>query len=561
MDTAVALLPRRGRVCLVGALLAAVPALAAPARFVEVTLEAGIDFRYVNGATEHKYLPECMGSGAAFFDYDSDGHLDLFIVNGAYLDQAPPGDPPVDALYRNRGDGTFADVTRTAGVGDPGYGMGAAVGDYDNDGDPDLYVTNYGPNTFYRNQGDGTFADVTRTTGTGDAGWGTNAAFVDYDRDGDLDLYVANYMDFLLENNQECRQGKARAYCAPTTYPGQSGALYRNRGDGTFADVTRQAGLYSTAGRQLGAVFGDYDNDGDPDLFVANDKTPNFLFRNEGNGTFAEVSTVAGVAYNENGMAESAMGADWGDSDNDGYLDLIVATFQWPPNTLYHNEGDGFFMDATDASGIGRERYPGLGMAPLFLDYDNDGHLDLFVANGHLDPNVQEYDPAATYAQKNQLFRNQGDGTFAEITDQAGPGLQLERVSHGAAYGDYDNDGDVDIFVSDSDTPHCTLLRNDGGSASHYLMIRTVGSTSNRDGIGTRIEVKAGDLTQIREVRSTSGYLSASDLRVHFGLGPRARADRVELRWPSGAVQVLQDVAADQLLVVREPGTAPPAGK
>jgi len=538
---------------LAAVLLSIETASAAAVRFVEVTREAGVDFTYVNGASGHKYMPEPMGSGAAFFDYDRDGFLDLYIVNGTYLDRDPGDDPPTNALYRNDGDGTFTNVTDAAGVGDTGYGMGAGVGDYDNDGDRDLYVTNYGANVLYRNDGDGTFTNVTDAMGAGDAGWGTNAAFVDYDNDGDLDLYVANYMDFRIENNRECRQSTARAYCGPTAYPGQSGVLYRNDGNAPLVDVTEAAGLSSTAGRQLGATFGDYDDDGDLDLFVANDKTPNFLFRNNGDGTFTETGAIAGIAYNEDGLAESAMGADWGDYDSDGRLDIIVATFQWLANTLYHNDGDGFFTDLTYAAQVGKESLPYLGMTAAFMDYDSDGYLDLFVANGHLDENVEEYDTAAAYAQKNQLFRNDGDGTFAEVTHQTGPGLQVERVSHGAAFGDLDNDGDVDVFVSDSDTPHCTLLRNDGGNQNRYLMIRTKGTRSNRDGIGARLRVVAGDLAQVKEVRSTYGYLSANDLRVHFGLGRRPQADRVEVRWPSGVVQVLEDVAVDQLLTIEEP--------
>ena len=526
---------------------------AAPVQYVEVTLQAGIDFRYVSGTSGHKYMPEPMGSGAAFFDYNDDGYLDLYIVNGTYLSAVPSDDPPTNVLYRNDGDGTFTNLTAQAGVGDSGYGMGVAVGDYDNDGNRDLYVTNFGPNVLYRNEADGTFTDVTQGTGVGDSGWSTNAAFVDYDNDGDLDLYVADYMDFDIERNRECWQSTARAYCGPTAYPGQSGVLYRNEADGIFTDVTQQAGLFNNAGRQLGAVFGDYDSDGDLDLFVANDKTPNFLYRNEADGTFTEIGAIAGIAYNEEGIAESAMGADWGDYDNDGHLDIIVATFQWLANTLYHNDGDGFFTDVTFSAHVGIESVPYLGMTAAFVDYDNDGFLDLFVANGHLDKNVEEYDTATSYAQQNQLFRNDGDGTFTDVSREAGPGLQVERVSHGAAFGDWDNDGDVDLFVSDSDTPHCTLLRNDGGNANHYLMIQTVGTHSNRDGIGARIQVQAGKLVQVKEVRSTYGYLSANDLRVHFGLGQRDRVDRVEVRWPSGIVQILEDVPVDQLLRISEP--------
>jgi hypothetical protein len=536
--------------CLLLLLLCALPARAL--RLVEVTGQAGIDFRYVNGASPQRYLPEAMGSGAAFFDADNDGYLDLFIVNGTYLDRDPGPEPPVDALYRNRGDGTFENATARAGVGDPSYGMGAAAADYDNDGDQDLYVTNFGPNRLYQNQGRGRFVDLTQEAGVGDPGWGTGAAFADCDLDGDLDLYVANYLDFSLEKNQVCLQAGVPAYCPPTAYPGASGVYYRNEGDGRFSDQTRQAGFYTTAGRQLAPVFADYDQDGDPDLFVASDKTPNFLFQNQGQGRFTEVGMMAGVAFGNEGAAESAMGADWGDYDNDGRQDIAMTTFQWVGMALYHNDGDGFFSYASYEAGVGAPSLPYLGMSANFLDADNDGHLDLFLANGHLDPNVREYDSAASYAQKNLLFRNKGDGTFAEVGQSAGPGLQVEKVSHGTAVGDYDNDGDLDLFVSDSEAPHCTLLRNEGKTGNHFLTVELEGVQSNRDGVGAQVRVRAGGLAQVREVRANCGYLSSSDRRVHFGLGAQRRADWVEIRWPSGQVQQFKDVGADQFLRVRE---------
>ncbi|MFH1568744.1 MAG: CRTAC1 family protein [Gemmatimonadota bacterium] len=521
-------------------------------RFVDVTAAAGIDFVYTDGATGRKYMPETMGSGAAFFDYDGDGELDLYVVNGAPLPGFQAPTPPTNALYRNRGDGTFADSTAAAGVGDTGYGMGAAVGDCDNDGDADLYVTNFGANVLYRNQGDGRFA-ADAGAGVADPGWGTSAAFADYDRDGDLDLYVANYMDYDPAANKTCYQGAARAYCGPTAYPGQSGVMYRNEGGGRFLDVTRTAGLYTDQGRQLGIVFGDEDDDGAPDLFVANDKRPNFLFRNNGDGTFTDLALTAGVAYNAEGEPESAMGADLADYDNDGRLDIVVATFQWLANTLYHNDGAGFYTDVTFQAGVGTESLPYLGMTAAFLDYDNDGFLDLFVANGHLDSNVKDYDPAASYEQRNQLFQNRRDGTFCEVTGSAGPAFAVARVSHGAAFGDYDRDGDTDIFVSDSNGKPSQLMRNDGGSDNHYLAVRTRGTASNRDGIGTRLELVAGDLRQVREVRSGYGYMGASDVRALFGLGHRRQVERLTLRWPSGRRQTLRNLAADQELTITEP--------
>ncbi|HCL32018.1 MAG TPA: hypothetical protein DIC52_26785 [Candidatus Latescibacteria bacterium] len=533
-----------------------------PVRFVDITEEAGISFRYINGASGRKYMPEAVGSGAAFLDADGDGWLDLYIVNGAALPgYSKPTGP--NALFHNNGPAdadtfatsllvTFSDITAASGVGDEGFGMAAAVGDADNDGDPDLYVGNYGANVFYRNDGDNRFSDITTTAAVGDSGWGAHATFADVDRDGDLDLYVANYMDFRVDGAMQCFRDQAPEYCGPNTYPGQSGVLYRNDGDLQFTDITDEAGLRNDSGRQLAAVFGDVDDDGDPDLFVANDKQPNFLFLNDGAGRFEESGAIAGVAYNEEGVAESAMGADIGDVDNDGLLDIIVATFQWLPNTLYRNEGGGFFGDVTYAVGLGAPSVPYLGMTAAFLDYDNDGFLDVFVSNGHLDSNVEEFDPSTTYEQSNQLFRNRGDGTFVETTASSGPGLLVERVSHGAVFGDIDNDGDTDIFVSDSASPRCSLLRNDGGNRKHYLTITARGAHNNRDGIGTRVRLVAGELVQTREIRRGYGYMGSNDPRLLVGLGEHTRVDTIQLRWPDGHEQVLVDVDADQHLVVNE---------
>ena len=523
---------------------------AAKPLFVEVTRAAGIDFRYINGASGAKYMPEAVGSGAAFFDGDGDGFLDLYIVNGAPL-PGYTGPTGPNAYYRNRGDGTFADDTVSSGTGDEAYGMGAAVGDFDADGDGDLFVANYGPNRLYQNDGQAVFADVASALGMADDNWGVHAAFVDYDGDGDLDLYVANYMDFTPERNVECSAGAVRSYCGPTTYPGQAGVLYRNDGVTSFADVTEQAGLRTDAGRQLAAVFGDVDSDGDQDLFVANDKKPNFLFVNNGDGTFAEEGALAGVAYNEEGLAESAMGADLGDYDNDGRLDIIVATYQWLANTLYRNDGDGFFTDLTFSAGLGVPSVPFLGMTAAFIDYDNDGWLDVFVANGHLDENVIEYDPSTTYAQQNQLFRNNGDG-FDDVSNESGPGLRVERVSHGAVFGDYDNDGDVDIFVSDSSAPQCTLLRNDGGNANYWLRISAEGRQSNREGIGARVRAVAGNLVQMREIRAGYGYMGSNDVRLTLGLGAHSVVDTLHITWPSGREQILLDIAANQAIAIVE---------
>ncbi len=520
--------------------------------FVDITEAAGIDFQYINGASGRKYMLEAVGSGAAFFDADRDGWIDLYILNGSALPgyEGPTG---TNALYHNDGNDTFSDVTVASGTGDSGFGMAAATGDIDNDGSTDLYVANHGPNVLYLNDGTGSFTDVTAAAAVGDTGWGAHATFADIDRDGDLDLYVANYMDFDPESNRACFRGEAREYCGPNTYPGQSGILYRNAGDGTFTDVTRDAGLSTEQGRQLAAVFSDVDQDGDEDLFVANDKKPNFLFLNDGTGSFTESAAIAGVAYNEEGVAESAMGADVGDIDNDGDMDIVVATFQWLPNTLYRNDGDGFFSDVTFSVGLGAESVPYLGMTAAFLDYDNDGHLDVFVSNGHLDKNVKDFDPSTSYEQINQLFRNRGDGTFEETTRSSGPGMLVERVSHGAVFGDIDNDGDVDIFVSDSASPRCTLLRNDGGNEQNYLTLLARGTQSNRDGIGASVKIFAADLVQTRQIRRSYGYMGSNDVRLHVGLGQRTLADSIVIHWPSGQRQTLREISANQQVLITEP--------
>jgi enediyne biosynthesis protein E4 len=521
-------------------------------QFVDVTAAAGIDFVHVNGASGRRYYLETYGSGAAFIDYDNDGYQDLYVVNSAPLPGFTVDVPPINALYHNNGDGTFADVSGQAGVGDRGYGMGVCAGDYDNDGHTDLYVTNFGPNVLYHNSGDGTFEDVTAHAGVGDARVGSSAAFADWDADGDLDLYVGNYAKFSVETNKDCFQGETQVYCDPAQYDGDSGVFYRNHGDGTFADVTRQVGGYTEAGRQLGVVFGDYDNDGDVDLYVANDGMANFLFRNQGNGVFKEVGMVSGTALNEGGRPEAGMGTDFGDYDNDGDLDIVVCNFQWESCRLFENDGSGFFSDATFGSQVGEPTLSVLTFGTDFFDYDNDGDLDLYMANGHVNDNAQVFDSAVSYPQRDQVFRNEGNGTFADVSDSSGPGLDLVMVGRGAAFGDYDNDGDIDVFVSNNNQ-RGVLLRNDGRGPTHWITLRMVGTVSNRDGIGARIKVTAGDLVQMEEVRSGSSYLSQNDLRVHFGLGQRELIDRIEIRWPSGIAQVLERVPADQFLVIEEP--------
>ena len=547
-------LNQRCVVCLIG-MISLLPRFlgAEEVQFVDVTAEAGIRFRHMDGASGRKYFVESMCSGGAFLDYNNDGYQDIYLVNGAPLPGFEGGHVPRNALYRNKGDGTFTEVTEEAGVGDAGYGYGVTAADYDNDGDVDLYLANFGPNVLYRNNGDGTFTDVTREAGVGDTLWATNAVFADYDNDGDVDLYVGNYVHFTVETHKVCGTPMLWLYCHPSVYPGVSDVLYRNNGDGTFTDVTREAGVFNPRGKAMGVVFGDYDNDGDVDLYVANDTVAKFLYRNNGNGTFTEVGLIAGVAYSGDGRVQAGMGADFGDYDNDGDLDIFVATYQMDHNTLYRNDGNGLFTDVTFEAKLGRESLMYLGFGTGFLDYDNDGDLDIFIADGHLEPDIVQVNSTVSYAQTNQLFRNEGDGTFSEVSDQAGPGLKIRAVSRCCVFGDYDNDGDLDILVTNrNSTPN--LLRNDGGNRNHWLMIQAVGTKSNRDGIGARIKVVSGSLVQIKEVRSSSGYMGQNDMRVHFGLGHRDTVDMLEIRWPSGVVQRLRDVAVDRVLTVMEPG-------
>ena len=531
-------------------------------RFVDVTVQAGVGFRHVHGGSGQKYFVETMGAGCAFFDCDGDGDLDLYAVNGAPLPEFVGNETLTNRLYRNNGDGTFTDVTERAAVGDTGYGTGCAIGDYDNDGDLDLYVTNYGPNLLYRNNGDGTFTDVTERAAVGDSYWGAGCAFLDYDNDGDLDLYVANYLDYSLDDPRidlipyivdyrGARASDLKTYPHPHNFNGAPDRLYRNDGDGTFTDVADAAGVANTEGKSLGVVVTDYDDDGDPDLYVANDMVGNFLYRNNGDGTFTDVGLISGVSYNENGQEEGGMGVDAGDYDNDGWMDLIVTNFQHETYTLYRNNGNGTFTDVSFASSTGRVTRPYLGWGVGFFDYNNDGHSDLFAANGHVQDNIERLDGSTSYPQRNLLFHNNGDGTFADASLKSGDGMRLVKASRGTAFGDYDNDGDVDLFVLNANE-RADLLRNDGGNRNNYLTVRTVGTVSNRDGIGARIKVVSGRLKQVKEVRSGSSYLSQNDLRVHFGLGIRSTVDTLMIRWPSGTVQVLTDIPVNRVWTVTE---------
>jgi len=520
--------------------------------FVDVSARAGVRFRHLHGGSGRKYMPETMGSGVCWFDADGDSWPDLYLVNGAPL---PGHDGKGDfrsRLFRNRRDGTFEDITARAGVGTPGYGMGCAAGDVDNDGDLDLFVTCFGPNRLYLNHGDGTFADATAAWGVGDPRWGASAVFADYDRDGDLDLYVCNYVDFTIENHKYCGERKPgyQAYCHPDEYNGVADILYRNDG-GRFTDVTRAAGVYNPDGKGLGVVWGDYDSDGDPDIYVANDKTASFLYRNNGDGTFTDVALLAGAAFGEDGQPQAGMGTDFGDYDGDGDLDIVKTNLDLENNNLYRNNGDGTFTDVAFAAGVGEPSYLKVGFGADFLDFDNDGDLDLFVVDGHIIDNIALFRDLLTYAQRNLFSENVGGGRFVDRTVDLGPDLRAEKVSRGLAAADYDRDGDLDLAVSRSNQ-EASLYRNERGNLKRWVAFDLRGTRSNRFGVGARVEVRVGGRTQIEEVKTGSSYLSQGDVRLHFGLGEAAQADEVRVRWPSGTVQTLGPLPAGRAHLIRE---------
>ena len=549
-------LRRAGLFPLLIAFLTAGPAPAAPrVTFVDVAASLGIDLLNVTGDSEQTYLVDTMMGGSAFFDYDRDGDLDLYVLNGSKVVGFPDGDHPRNALYRNDG-ARFADVTEAAGVGHTGWGMGCAAADYDNDGDLDLYLTNYGKNVLYNNRGDGTFEDLSDLAGVADDRFGTGCAFLDYDNDGYLDLYVANYVDFrhfLATTPDKSYTWKGlRVHFGPRGMRGGADILYRNNGDGTFADATVPANVVDADKLYgMGVVGGDYDNDGDVDLYVANDTGPNYLYQNRGDGTFAEVAPMLGAAYSESGEAQGCMGVAYGDYDNDGYQDILVTNFWEQTNTLYHNDDGAFFSDRSFDAGVGMESFRFLAWGSEFFDYDNDGDKDLFVANGHLFPQLDRANLGVSYAQTNQLFANQGNSRFDEVSRSSGEGLRIKKVSRGAAFGDYDDDGDIDLFVLNlNDRP--TLLRNEAGNRNNWLTVEVIGTASNRDGIGAKVKIRSGGHAQVHEIRSGSSYLSHSDLRAHFGLRQQKAVDLLEVVWPSGRVDRFNDIPANGLIVVRE---------
>ncbi|HQR37656.1 MAG TPA: CRTAC1 family protein [Blastocatellia bacterium] len=525
-----------------------------PLTFTDVTEAAGIRFKHDSGAFGKKYLPETMGSGCAFIDYDADGWQDILLVNSTGWPERK-GARSTSALYRNNHDGTFTDVTAAAGLAAPMYGLGCAVGDYDGDGLDDVYITTLGLNHLFRNLGGGRFADVTSKAGVGDQGFSTSAAWLDFDRDGALDLFVCNYVDWSVAGDIRCSlDGKTKSYCTPELYKGQSPTLYRNRGNGTFEDVTRKSKLFDPGCKALGVAVIDYDGDGRPDLFVANDTQPNRLYRNNGDGTFGDVAVEAGVAFSQDGRPRAGMGCDAGDFNGSGREGLVLGNFSKEMMSLYTNDGSGLFTDEAPSTVVGRSSAPYLTFAAFFFDYDLDGQLDVFASNGHVSDDIAVVQPQTTYAQPALVFHNVGGGKFEDASARLGSAIQKPVVGRGAAYGDIDNDGDLDLVLMENNGP-ARVLRNDGGNRNNVLRMRLIGSSSNRDAIGAIVTVKTSSgLTVRRSVKSGSSYCSQSELPLTFGLGQNDKAASVEIRWPSGRAETYNDMPANLALVVQEAG-------
>jgi len=547
-----------------------------PVVFTDVTARSGLlSAKNISGSAANKqFLLEEMGCGVALFDYDNDGWLDIFLVNGTSFVPTERDRHPTSYLFHNNRDGTFTDVTKKAGLTRSGWGQGCCVGDYDNDGYDDLFVTYWGHNVLYHNNGDGTFTDVSEkagVVGTGNS-WGAGCCFLDYDRDGHLDLFIANYVNFEVSGAPKpgeagyCNYNDIPVPCGPQGFAGGTNLLYHNRGDGTFADVSQQSGIARPSGASkmvfvgrnwqptgsygMWAAAADFDNDGWPDIYVASDSAPSLLYRNNHDGTFRETAVSAGAALDENGVALSGMGVAVADYDGDGWLDIARTNFSEQVTTLYRNYGNGGFEDASIKAGLGVNRkYLGFGVG--FLDFDNDGWKDLFLANGHVYSQIANRKLHVSYREPKVLYRNLGNGRFEDVSSKMGAALRVENVARGCAFGDFDNDGDVDVIINNLDGPP-TLLRNDGGNKNNWIMIKCIGTKSNRSAIGTRVKVTCGDHSQIDEVMSGSSYYSQNDFRLHFGLGSATKVDRVDLTWPSGVKETFPNLPANRLIVVQE---------
>jgi hypothetical protein len=533
-----------------------------PVTLTNVASEAGLNALCVFGDEYRKrWIIETTGCGIAFFDYDQDGWLDIFQVNGSKLEGFPKGQEPTNHLYHNNRDGTFTDITQKAGLVRTGWGQGVCIGDYDNDGFDDLFVTYWGQNVLFHNNGDGTFTDVTEKAGLIQQGprprWNTGCCFVDYDKDGNLDLFVSNYVDLDLHQTPAAGSGKycwwkgIPVMCGPRGLPGGKNLLYHNNGDGTFTEVTEKSGILKTTGTYaFAAVTGDFDNDGWPDIYVACDSTPAILYHNNHDGTFTDIGVTAGCAYNEDGQEQAGMGAAAGDYNCDGWLDIFKTNFSDDTVTLYRNNKDGTFTDVTYAAGMGlNTKYLGWGCG--FVDIDNDGWPDIFQACGHVYPELEKAGIDTPFKEPKILYRNLRDGKFEDVSERAGTGVVLASSARGVAFGDFDNDGDQDILINNmNETP--ILLRNDGAEKNRWLKVKVAGTRSNRTGLGARVRIVAGEHAQIQEVRSGGSYISQNDLRLHFGMGLVEQADLVEVHWPSGQVDTVKNIATNQVLHIKE---------
>jgi enediyne biosynthesis protein E4 len=526
-----------------------------PIEFRDATKQAGIHFKHNSGAFGKKYLPETMGSGVCALDYDNDGWQDILFVNSMDWPGHKGAAKSYPALYHNNKDGTFTDVTREAGLAIEFYGLGCAVADYDNDGFEDIYITTVGSNHLFRNLGNGKFEDVTVKAGVADPGFATSAVWFDYDNDGKVDLFVTHYIDWSIAKDQYCTlDNKNKSYCTPQTYKGESSTLFHNRGDGTFENVTKRAGLHDPTSKSLGVAMLDYDNDGWMDLFVANDTEPNKLYHNNHNGTFTEVGVQVGVAFSESGRVRAGMGVDAGDYDGSGWQSLVIGNFTNESMSLYRNDGSGLFVDEDISSGIRQMSLQALTFACFFFDYDLDGRLDIFAANGHVSDDISVVQPTLRYAQPAILFHNSGNRKFEDASAKVGPAMQQPVVGRGAAYLDYDNDGDLDLVVTANNGP-ARLLRNDNGNQNDMLRVKLVGTRSNRDGIGTKVTLTTSAGARLfRMVKTGSSYASQSELPLTFGLGKpeSGRTVGLEIVWPSGQKDSLSKIGVNQFITVKE---------